>query len=80
VDVGDLIIGKTPYNYNTLEPKLLKVNSRNLFNEIFGTNYTNDDDLRKYMQKHKTDCALAIFDTNREVNFPQYITEVIDGD
>lgn len=27
VDIGNLTIGKSPYNYNTLEPKLLKVNN-----------------------------------------------------
>jgi putative ATP-dependent endonuclease of OLD family len=52
VDEGKLKIGKADYNYNTLEPKLLKANSRVLFNCIFGTEYTSDDDLRKYM-KHK---------------------------
>lgn len=79
VDTGDLTIGKSSYNYNTLEPKLLKVNNRVLFNEIFGTTYAKDDDLRKYMQQHKTDCALAIFDTKKKVNFPKYISEVIDN-
>ena len=78
VDTGDLIIGKSPYNYNTLEPKLLKVNDLATFNEIFGTSYADDDGLRKYMQHHKTDCALAIFDTKKKVNFPKYISEVIN--
>lgn len=77
IDAGDLVIGERPYNYNTLEPKLLKVNDRVLFNEIFGTSYAEDDELRKYMQQHKTDCALAIFDTKKKVNFPKYISEVI---
>ena len=78
VDTGDLIIGKSPYNYNTLEPKLLKVNDLATFNEIFGTSYADDDGLRTYMQHHKTDCALAIFDTKKKVNFPKYISEVIN--
>ena len=79
VDTGSLIIGKKPYNYNTLEPKLLKANGNNvtLFNEIFGTSYTDVDDLRKYMKHNKTECALAIFDTDKKVVFPAYIMEAI---
>ena len=77
VDTGDLMIGASKYNYNTLEPKMLKVNNRQLFNEIFGTEYTSDDDLRKYMKYHKTECALAIFDTDKQIGFPDYISEAI---
>lgn len=79
VDTGDLYIGKNPYNYNTLEPKILKANGNNvaLFNSIFGTNYTDADDLRKYMKHHKTECALALFDTDKTVVFPEYIMEAI---
>lgn len=79
VDTGSLTIGKKPYNYNTLEPKLLKANGDNitLFNGIFGTSYTDADELRKYMKHNKTECALAIFDTDKTVVFPAYITEAI---
>ena len=48
-----------------------------LFNEIFGTSYTDADDLRKYMKHNKTECALAIFDTDKKVVFPAYIMEAI---
>ena len=71
------MIGASKYNYNTLEPKMLKVNNRQLFNEIFGTEYASDDDLRKYMKHHKTECALAIFDTDKQISFPDYISEAI---
>ncbi len=79
VDIGNLSIGGKPYNYNTLEPKLLKANGNDiaLFNEIFGTSYTDADDLRKFMKHNKTECALAIFDTDKTVVFPAYITEAI---
>mgnify|MGYP002508187142 CR=1 FL=1 len=77
VDTGDLQIGKNPYNYNTLEPKMLKENSLTLFNELFGTNYSSEDELRKYMKHNKTECALAIFDTKADIKFPKYITEAI---
>lgn len=78
IDSGELKIGSKPYNYNTLEPKLLKANNLALFNDIFKTTYANEDDLRKYMQQHKTDCALAIFDTDKDVKFPKYISEVVN--
>lgn len=80
VDLGPLKIGTTDYNYNTLEPKMLKANSRDLFNRIFGTKYTNDDDLRKYMNQNKTECAMAIFDTTETIVFPDYILEAIKTD
>lgn len=77
VDTGALKIGEKNYNYNTLEPKLLKANSLNLFNLIFGTQYSNEDDLRKYMKHNKTECAMAIFNTSEPIVFPDYIMEAI---
>lgn len=79
VDTGDLKIGNSDYNYNTLEPKIIKANGENLelLNSLFGTKYEDVDDLRKYMKHHKTECALAIFDTDKEVVLPDYILEAI---
>ncbi len=79
VDEGNLKIGKKAYNYNTLEPKLIKANGENLafFNEVFGTEYDKVDDLRKYMKHNKTECAIKIFETNKEIKFPEYILEAI---
>jgi len=76
-DSGDLEIGGKKFNYNTLEPKLLKVNSFEKMNEIFDTSYSQIDDLYKYMNEHKTECALKIFDTEKDINFPQYILDAI---
>jgi len=77
VDTGALKVDGKKFNYNTLEPKLLKANSLESFNKIFGTTYTNIDDLHKYMRANKTDCALKIFDTTETVDFPQYILDAI---
>lgn len=79
VDSGDLKIGKSDYNYNTLEPKIIKANRENLelFNDLFQTQYEDVDDLRKYMKQHKTECAMAIFDTDKKIAFPDYILEAI---
>lgn len=73
IDTGTL----QSFNYNTLEPKLLKANGIDLFNFIFGTSYTDIDDINKFMKSHKTECALKIFDTAVDVKFPDYILEAI---
>lgn len=80
VDTGSLKIGSADYNYNTLEPKILKANNLQVINTVFGTNYSNEDDLRKYMKHNKTECALAIFETNQTINFPNYIMEAIKNE
>ena len=79
IDKGDLKIGSKDYNYNTLEPKIIKANGENLelFNSLFGTDYEDVDELRKYMKHNKSECALAIFDTEKEVVFPDYILEAV---
>ena len=66
------------YNYNTLENLMLLSNDLQKLNSIFGTSYTSEDDLRKYMKNNKTDCALDIFNWNNDITLPQYITEAID--
>lgn len=82
VDEGSLKIGESKYNYNTLEPKLLKANNNDiaLFNSIFEKNFTLIEDLQKYMKKNKTECALAIFDTDKELKYPPYILEAIKNE
>lgn len=77
VDSGSLSIGGKPYNYNTLEPKLLKQNTLEKFNSIFGKTYDTEDDLRIYMKSHKMECALAIFDAEESISYPAYIMEAI---
>lgn len=79
VDTGDLTIGKEKkkFNYNTLEPKLLKVNSLKSFNKIFGTSYEERDDMHKFMKNNKTYCALKIFESSIKIEYPEYIENVI---
>jgi len=77
VDTGNLEINGRKFNYNTLEPKLLKVNSLDSFNKIFCTSYTAIDDLYKYMKANKTEYALKVFDAAETINFPQYILDAI---
>ena len=80
MDSGDLIIGGAAFNYNTLEPKMLKANNITIINTILGTSYGTEDELHKHMKNKKTDCALKIFDTDcKEIKFPQYILDAING-
>lgn len=77
VDSGELEISGKKFNYNTLEPKMLKANSVQIFNKIFGTDYQEADDLHKYMKENKTECALKTFETAESINYPQYILDAI---
>ena len=81
VDKGTLMVGVKKYNYNTLEPKLLKVNGLAKLNAIFETAYTSDDDLRIHMRTNKTDCALKLFNYKNtaavSISYPQYILDSI---
>ncbi|MDD5057264.1 MAG: AAA family ATPase [Sideroxydans sp.] len=77
VDEGELKIGKKDFNYNTLEPKLLKANSLEVLNKILGVEYAQVDDLHIYMRNNKTDCALRVFETKEAINYPQYILDAI---
>lgn len=77
VDTGTLKIGKSDYNYNTLEPKLLKANGLDKLNRILGTDYTDEDDLRKFMKHNKTECGLKIFESSEQIEIPEYILEAI---
>jgi putative ATP-dependent endonuclease of OLD family len=70
-------------NLNTLEPQMVDANKDNLSEfcnilEIDNTKYSTEETISEYMQKHKTDCALAIFNTTKTVNFPEYINKVIE--
>lgn len=78
VDTGELELDSTKFNYNTLEPKLLKVNSLELLNKVFSKTYVDDDEMHKYMKNNKTECALKIFDSTEEITFPQYISDAIN--
>jgi putative ATP-dependent endonuclease of the OLD family len=76
VDKGELIHGGKPFNYNTLEPKLVKSNSVETFNKLFGTKHDLDS-LHRYMKNNKTECALAIFSAETKIDYPEYILEAI---
>ncbi len=65
------------YNYNTLEPCIYRSNSMSILNEVLNKSYENLDDLLKYMKGHKTEVALKIFESDKAIEFPQYIKDGI---
>lgn len=77
IDSGNLTISGKAFNYNTLEPKLLKVNSLELFNKIFGTGYESVEQMHVFMKSNKTKCALALFKTKETLTFPDYINAIV---
>lgn len=79
IHTGSLTIGKDnkPFNYNTLEPALLRANSLEKLNSIFDTKYETEDSLLKYMKSNKTDCALKIFSSQDKINYPEFIMRAL---
>lgn len=63
--------------FKTLEPQLLKANSRDLLNAIFGKGYADNEALLKYMDSNKTECALCMFESNTDWKPPGYIADAI---
>lgn len=77
VDTEPQEIDGKKYNCNTLEPKLLKVNSLDVLNRIFGTNHESENNLRSYMKRKKTECAFKIYNSDEDIVYPDYILEAI---
>lgn len=63
---------------NTLEPSFIHCNAANEEKLKKVLEYQSDKDLSAYMQKHKTDWALKVFESDEVFNFPDYINECID--
>ena len=64
------------YNPNTLEPKLLKANSVEILNQIFGME-DDEKSLIAYMRENKVECALKIFESNETIKYPKYIHDAV---
>lgn len=64
--------------WNTLEPTLLRANSREELNEVFGKSYGTDSELISWMEDHKTEYALILFDSPLSIEYPDYISEALD--
>lgn len=70
IDNRTQIDGKL-FNFNTMEPIILRENSLSVLNSILGKNYTSSEALLKYMKTNKVECALCLFDYNgKDFVFP----------
>jgi putative ATP-dependent endonuclease of the OLD family len=67
----------TDESLNTLENHLVRVNSRDHLNKIFGKAYATEGELLDFMLSNKTDCALKIFDSPESIVVPEYIQHAI---
>jgi len=65
------------FNYNTLEPKLVKENGIKKLNAVLGKEFESEAVLHAYMKSNKTGCALKLFDTTEEIRFPKYILDAV---
>lgn len=63
--------------YKTLEPQVVHANSLDVLNQVFGTNYTSEEDLLKYMKDNKTTYALAILNSGIMIVMPEYIRDAV---
>lgn len=61
----------------TLEPQIVKCNDLTVLNGILGTSFTDSDSLVEYMTENKTECALALFETEQNFEFPQYVQDAV---
>jgi len=61
----------------TLEPQIVKCNSLDILNKIFGKTYSDTSLLITYMENNKTECALKLFETSEAISFPKYINEAV---
>ena len=61
----------------SLEQHLVAANKRKHLNLILGKNYKNKKALLSYMQGNKTDVALKIFESDKMIHFPSYITDAV---
>jgi putative ATP-dependent endonuclease of OLD family len=67
----------------TLEPQIIDANNENLavlceVLEIDNKKHDTADKISEYMQNNKTNSALKIFNTDKRINFPNYINNVVD--
>ena len=77
VTLNSLDTEKRKFNFNSLEPHLLKCNSFEKMNTILGENKNDMGELLKYMNNNKAKVALSIFDNAGSVEYPEYIKNAV---
>ena len=68
------------YNFNTLEPCIYRANTLDIMNQILDKNFSEADDLLRYMKGNKTEVALKIFNSIIKIKYPKYIEEAISNE
>lgn len=69
---------------NTLEPSILKVNHENfkLFRSIIykgkDIDKKDEEEIKDFMKKNKTEWSLRVFDSGHKINYPEYILKAIE--
>lgn len=71
-------IPSSGFNFNTLEPNLLRCNGLERMNRLLSTTFANETDLLVYMWRNKVESALRIFRSADTITIPRYIDEAID--
>ncbi|MEK7463695.1 MAG: AAA family ATPase [Patescibacteria group bacterium] len=61
----------------TLEPHIAEVNGLDVLNKVFGKAFKDKPELVDYMTANKTECALALFETNEKIEFPAYVKDAV---
>ena len=61
----------------TLDPQMVAVNEKALFEAALGRTFKDEEALLKHMKAHKADSALALFEQERDLNFPEYIARAV---
>ena len=77
INQGTLKKNNGNFNYDTLEPCMVRANNLKTLNKILKQDFQTEDELIKYMVNNKTECALEIFESNENINYPIYIEEAI---
>ena len=77
INQGGLKSKNCNFNYDTLEPCLVRANNLQTLSKILKKAFQTEDDLIKYMVNNKTECALTIFESDIKLNYPTYIEEAI---
>lgn len=65
------------FNYNTLEPKMLKANGLEVLCKIFGDNYNTVTKMLRHLHATKSDSGLSFLTTPEKLAYPMYIIDAI---
>lgn len=77
IQAGDSTLKET-FNYNTLEPKMLKANGLEKMKSVFGEAFDTNAKMLRHLHANKGLSGLAFFKTTEALSYPGYITEAVN--